>query len=628
MMETDTSTMSKSLKCVDPYFGAEDFNFTDIDIDFLGAALISEDDSTPHLKGQGHSNDFDEDIFDDEDDKQKLDDMVLENEDDSNSSVSTVPDKNTCTSNENKNKLSSKIQKKRTKTEKKDTPVIPSYITVPVKAGPNDVLSVSSDEPNNKKRKMSFENVPSAAVIAQAAVDTLKAMNIDPNSKEGKAKKRQIRNRMSAQHHRDRKNAYIKELEERLALKDKEIKSLKAELQKVKCEHNPNQQSDLTSCETHSVPSEENHLSSANSSPLHYSNSPYIESVHDPEIENTKTDEVDDGRYQSPLAANGLLGKAMSLVSMSCVVAVMLLGNFTPVPQNAEPVMQSVEINRPSGNLPVLWEKNTQRRLTTLESKTDIVVDTLTVNGKALTFFKGEEKLSQEQSLMKMEQEKSNKMENFKRSSNLRGEGSNKNSTKFNNTHFSELSYLTSIHPPPTKYITNTNNWPITVDYPTLSYSSVVVNDGRALLDPSLSMTMFKGKESLGGKAAYPSGQSSAHEFTSDFKSTVTPLLTTYPHTEEKTATSPTAQNAVSINNQHQAPNINGIKSNILNLQLPVNSVRVGKSWSESADTSIEKIMDALNITDNNVDNKLVEQSVSLEINCVILGAKLIPNSL
>ena len=44
-------------------------------------------------------------------------------------------------------------------------------------------------------------------------------MNIDPNSKEGKKQKRLIRNRMSAQLHRERKREHLKQLEQQLAAK-------------------------------------------------------------------------------------------------------------------------------------------------------------------------------------------------------------------------------------------------------------------------------------------------------------------------------------------------------------------------------------------------------------------------
>jgi hypothetical protein len=77
-----------------------------------------------------------------------------------------------------------------------------------------------------KKRKFN----PDSDVIAAATDETLKQLDIDPNSKEGKAKRRQIRNRLSAQFHRDRKNAHLNTMEQQLANKDMEIASLKEQV--------------------------------------------------------------------------------------------------------------------------------------------------------------------------------------------------------------------------------------------------------------------------------------------------------------------------------------------------------------------------------------------------------------
>mmetsp|Transcript_20573 Transcript_20573/g.28352 ORF Transcript_20573/g.28352 Transcript_20573/m.28352 type:complete len:692 (+) Transcript_20573:53-2128(+) len=81
-----------------------------------------------------------------------------------------------------------------------------------------------TDEPatsNRKVKKRKFN--PDTLLIAAATEDTLKSLKLDPNSKEGKKKKRQIRNRMSAQFHRDRKNEYIKKLENIISEKTVEI---------------------------------------------------------------------------------------------------------------------------------------------------------------------------------------------------------------------------------------------------------------------------------------------------------------------------------------------------------------------------------------------------------------------
>jgi len=89
-------------------------------------------------------------------------------------------------------------------------------------------------EKDLKKRKFN----PDSELIAAAVDETLTSLEVDPNSKEGKKKRRQIRNRLSAQFHRDRKNEHIRQLEEQLALKDREIAALKNQINILVVENN------------------------------------------------------------------------------------------------------------------------------------------------------------------------------------------------------------------------------------------------------------------------------------------------------------------------------------------------------------------------------------------------------
>lgn len=54
--------------------------------------------------------------------------------------------------------------------------------------------------------------------------------HLDPDSKEAKKKRRLIRNRMSAQLHRERKKAYVGQLEDQLQAKERELKALQEQL--------------------------------------------------------------------------------------------------------------------------------------------------------------------------------------------------------------------------------------------------------------------------------------------------------------------------------------------------------------------------------------------------------------
>lgn len=63
---------------------------------------------------------------------------------------------------------------------------------------------------------------PDAELIAAATEENFKLLNIDPESKEGKRQRRRIRNRLSAQFHRERKKNYITHLEG--LVKERDIK--------------------------------------------------------------------------------------------------------------------------------------------------------------------------------------------------------------------------------------------------------------------------------------------------------------------------------------------------------------------------------------------------------------------
>jgi uncharacterized coiled-coil protein SlyX len=93
--------------------------------------------------------------------------------------------------------------------------------------------SHNSSQPSSKKRKANSD----ADDIARATEDALMQLGLDPNSDEFKLKKRQIRNRISAQSHRDRKNHHIVELEQEIAFKSKRIEALENEVNLLKQEN-------------------------------------------------------------------------------------------------------------------------------------------------------------------------------------------------------------------------------------------------------------------------------------------------------------------------------------------------------------------------------------------------------
>lgn len=218
-----------------------------------------------------------------------------------------------------------------------------------------------------KKRKYN----PNPDVIAQAVDEQLYSLEIDPNSKEGKKKKRQIRNRLSAQFHRDRKNEHIQNLEIQIDNKDKEIEALKNQVNFLISENTSlvlaNNQSYLTGLpisqqySSSSVHSCINYSSSINNTDkdenssdngsidTHSNNNPYqqnFSTVSDsfispsasPQYSFDESNSVNTQaisplhaipRYGTSISVPGL-ARPLSMITMLCMVSIMLF-NQTPV---------------------------------------------------------------------------------------------------------------------------------------------------------------------------------------------------------------------------------------------------------------------------------------------------------
>ncbi|CAK4082746.1 unnamed protein product [Aphanomyces euteiches] len=104
----------------------------------------------------------------------------------------------------------------------------------------SDCSSLSSNS-GSRKRKASSDDMFDMNDLGSAE-EKIKEMerqllSLDPDSKEAKKKRRLIRNRMSAQLHRERKKAYVVQLEEQLQAKDDEMQALKAQLEALKAEN-------------------------------------------------------------------------------------------------------------------------------------------------------------------------------------------------------------------------------------------------------------------------------------------------------------------------------------------------------------------------------------------------------
>ncbi|TDH66217.1 hypothetical protein CCR75_005438 [Bremia lactucae] len=91
-------------------------------------------------------------------------------------------------------------------------------------------LDVADMEHSSMSKKLKTETT-----LDPSGEERLRAMeaqleHLDPDSKEAKKKRRLIRNRMSAQLHRERKKAYVGQLEDQLHAKERELKVLQEQL--------------------------------------------------------------------------------------------------------------------------------------------------------------------------------------------------------------------------------------------------------------------------------------------------------------------------------------------------------------------------------------------------------------
>ena len=90
-----------------------------------------------------------------------------------------------------------------------------------------------------KKRKRTSQKQPSsdADLIATATEENLRKLGIDPDSNEGKKQRRKIRNRLSAQLHRERKKGYISYLEGLVKERDVKLSTVSIDMSRILSEN-------------------------------------------------------------------------------------------------------------------------------------------------------------------------------------------------------------------------------------------------------------------------------------------------------------------------------------------------------------------------------------------------------
>ncbi|DBA00202.1 TPA: hypothetical protein N0F65_007827, partial [Lagenidium giganteum] len=123
---------------------------------------------------------------------------------------------------------------KKMKTAKPVTPVSsPAPVAVPAAVIAASPVQDAKNAP--KKPSAALVSMMMASEIDASGEERLRALeaqleSLDPDSKEAKKKRRLIRNRMSAQLHRERKKAYVGQLEDQLHQKERELQLLQEKL--------------------------------------------------------------------------------------------------------------------------------------------------------------------------------------------------------------------------------------------------------------------------------------------------------------------------------------------------------------------------------------------------------------
>lgn len=600
--------------------------------------------------------------------------------------------------------------------------------------------NIKQSSQKHKKRKLN----PDSMLIAAATESTLKSLQIDPNSAEGKRKKRQIRNRMSAQFHRDRKNGYIKKLEEEISEKCAEIAKLKDTISILMME-NASLQTQISNvsyrCPVNvaslnnpgmispSKTSTDNDDSDSCSLPVH-SNSNLLQSSSDEESSITatipappRTGSSSGITFLPSSRGLGVVNRSLTVVSAICMAVVCFLNSVQSgdyysstatsrrlveidssmyvALEPQQPLLVSAIDNESVSAASTRSDENQSDLASVSPYNTSLFlapgnsVDELKPNAKHLWTSKG------------------NKGRYLRANSN-KDMGFNQTLGALNETDRSDQPLYTASDARtfPSKNmallmrapnsVSKYDNpfgtlfgWPVNAfDFPVLSYSSVVMSEGHVLLDPALALSHQP--LSLSSPRQRPDAVSTAsmdtykplpykplpqipvmslplamYDAGTNGKPTVVAVesesksMTTVPSQElvafegkkpwpfrevvdsessrddSGASTSPTQHQQTQQQQQQQKQQFLAqllAELNLVTIRLPASAVKVGKTWVDSEDSTVESIMNVLNLTDedSNVQNNSTANAksnergpyavshTSLEINCIILGAKLL----
>lgn len=554
----------------------------------------------------------------------------------------------------------------------------------------------------SKKRKFN----PDAEVIAAVTEEALKELDLDPNSQDAKKKRRQIRNRLSAQFHRDRKNAYIKQLEETVQQKDLTIGSLNLKVVQLEGENVLLKQRilDLESKLAASmgnmagVATVSDSDSSVCRSPSPESDSPVLRAdPHLPITINSTSPNFFASTLPSPLV------KSLSFISVICILCVTLMNHPLPSVEfhgsSVTEALQETEISS-SSHLSSLNSPSQTLSLQIIPVQSHRRLDAQNEQEEVLQIVEHEQftrpQLAAPTKIEKIQEFQVPKLNITppvrRHLRSVRSQNIPVNSTLGLAQNTSVIATKDLI--PFTLPSEFTQDWYSNKDsLKYLSFSHIVMNNGVALFDPSLNLGYEKTDNHFATSSekakspffnlvpqipviAHKPAADSSVETDSDLigkgivsydesrvkilssKPPSWPMLPPVNHdsggSKDKkivpTTTTPMVAPDSSASSgpcgatdcsrcafDQTSMMMNLLSSaNLVTVRLPATSVRTGKSVTDSKEGTVEGIMQMFNLTKENVVSgdkqafSLLQSSIadaSVEINCIILGAKLVLNS-
>lgn len=482
---------------------------------------------------------------------------------------------------------------------------------------------------SKKKRKRQRSPNPDYDLITAATETNLRLLNINPDSKEGKAQRRRIRNKISAQMHRERKKAYIVYLENIVRHRESTIVNMRDSMELLMRENNTLK---LSVGKNISGTTKENITTKRNDQNIDYTTE-YITSSDDDEdttsIISKGTSSSSSSSVSSPQSeANAKFGSKFSLFSILFMFGFTFFGPLNPSSSTGTGVslFQTPSllghrniVNRDSllqlapPSLPSESDLKVSGRVL-LSLPTEEVSDTITNTANALPKLKitpmsitplSIPTVTRSKALWKYQDRVLHLFPKLALPDPMSHGVGKKRHLRSRDTHPTSTSdYGTALVPlynfdydeTSTKSKTQPSSSPSSI-------SRVLLTEGKALLDPTLA-----------------SGRVVQHEDKSQKEgSSLSLALSTWTNPSSNTNTNTNSNPIYSVSVRPQ-------DSNVLVMLLPANQIRWGKSWEEGKDTISSGLDFDFSTDDINGYSKDDIDSAWVEIGCSVFKAQLVKN--